>query len=256
MAPSATQSFSALLTHRVQGRSLEQLSFIGIFAGTGGLSAAIRHIGLDAVGIDHVVAKRALAPVLHLDLSTEDGKVLMWDMLGPVLPSFTSALPVARHHVPVTLPMGAHRPSGPIGSLMVVPTSPALTWLESPLPTRCTISVAPSWPFAANRASSAPFRTHHAHSHGRPATSVVRFGRGPRHSSRSIFTPACSALHGARPPSSLPTTPASNAWAACVMINTHMSRGVVSDPAGPLPLRWHTRPSYVVPGPKPAKTSS
>ena len=68
--------------HRVQGRSLEQLRFIEIFAGTGGLSAAIRHIGLSAVGIDHVVAKRALAPVLHLDLSTEDGQALMWDMLA------------------------------------------------------------------------------------------------------------------------------------------------------------------------------
>ena len=82
MAPNATQSFSALLADRVHGRSLEQLSFVELFAGTGGLSAAIRHVGLAAIGIDHVVAKRALAPVLHLDLSQEAGQALMWDMLA------------------------------------------------------------------------------------------------------------------------------------------------------------------------------
>ena len=74
--------FQALFNARVKARSFEQLSFVEVFAGTAGLSCAIRQIGFgSAVGIDHVVAKRALAPVLHLDLLQLHGQQILWDML-------------------------------------------------------------------------------------------------------------------------------------------------------------------------------
>ena len=248
------QSFSALLTHRVQGRSLEQLSFIEIFAGTGGLSAAIRHIGLDAVGIDHVVAKRALAPVLRLDLSTEDGKALMWDMLarpsvafvhlGPPCGTSSRARDIANGGPPPLrsdrFPDG--RPNLTGTDLARVTTANALYHLVMAFCCQqgilCTIE---------NPSRSFAWQTSHLRGPLRPWSSTLV----------SIHLHTCMFGSSRRKATKLLANhPGCNAWAACVMINTHMRHGVVSDPAGPLPLRWHTHPSYVVPGPKPAKTSS
>ena len=74
--------FQVLFNTRVKARSFEQLSFVEVFAGTAGLTSAVRQIGFgSAVGIDHVIAKRAMAPVLHLDLLQPPGQQLLWDML-------------------------------------------------------------------------------------------------------------------------------------------------------------------------------
>ena len=67
---------------RVFGKSIADLLFIEVFSGTGGLTAAIRHIGLaHSIGVDAHVTKRVKSPVIRLDLTSEHGLALLWRIL-------------------------------------------------------------------------------------------------------------------------------------------------------------------------------
>ena len=53
-----------------------------VFSGTGGLTAAIRHIGLThSIGVDAHVTKRVKSPIIRLDLTSEHGLELLWRIL-------------------------------------------------------------------------------------------------------------------------------------------------------------------------------
>ena len=69
-------------SERVFGKSIADLLFVEVFSGTGGLTAAIRHIGLaHSIGVDAHVTKRVKAPVIRLDLTSEHGIELLWRIL-------------------------------------------------------------------------------------------------------------------------------------------------------------------------------
>lgn len=67
---------------RVHNKPVEDLKFIEIFSGTGGLTAAVRKCGLiGSTGVDATVKKGVKAPTLKLDLTTLHGKELLFDVL-------------------------------------------------------------------------------------------------------------------------------------------------------------------------------
>ena len=66
----------------LKGRPLHEAIVIEIFAGTGNLTAWIRKVGLtSSFGIDSTRFKDAKAPILTLDLLTENGKTLLFQFL-------------------------------------------------------------------------------------------------------------------------------------------------------------------------------
>ena len=74
--------FNVQFSKRVFGKSIADLLFIEVFSGTGGLTAAIRHIGLaHSIGVDAHVTKRVKSPVVRLDLTSEHGLALLWRIL-------------------------------------------------------------------------------------------------------------------------------------------------------------------------------
>ena len=74
--------FFRQLSQRVADKPLNQLVFIEIFSGTGGLCAEVRRLGLhSSVGIDAHVSKQVKSPVIRIDLTSEHGQSLLWRML-------------------------------------------------------------------------------------------------------------------------------------------------------------------------------
>ena len=77
-----SSKFFRQLSQRVADKPLNQLVFIEIFSGTGGLCAEIRRLGLhSSVGIDAHISKQVKSPVLRIDLTCEHGQSLLWRML-------------------------------------------------------------------------------------------------------------------------------------------------------------------------------
>ncbi len=77
-----SSKFFRQLGQKVADKPLNQLVFIEIFSGTGGLCAEVRRLGIDScVGIDAHVSKQVKAPVIRIDLTSEDGLALVWRML-------------------------------------------------------------------------------------------------------------------------------------------------------------------------------
>ncbi len=63
-------------------RSVSQCLFLEVFAGTAGLTAAVRKIGLhSSVGVDNSVPTKCKAPIIRLDLTTSHGIQLLWEVL-------------------------------------------------------------------------------------------------------------------------------------------------------------------------------
>ena len=57
--------------------------FVEIFAGSAGLTAAVRKVGLSAsVGVDSSVSTKCRAPVIRLDLRQSHAQTLMWQILS------------------------------------------------------------------------------------------------------------------------------------------------------------------------------
>ena len=78
----SSSKFFRQLSQRVADKPLNQLVFIEIFSGTGGLCAEVRRLGLhSSVGIDAHISKQVKSPVLRIDLTSEHGQSLHWRML-------------------------------------------------------------------------------------------------------------------------------------------------------------------------------
>ena len=74
--------FDVQFSQRVFGKSISDLLFIEVFSGTGGLTAAIRHMGLaHSIGVDAHVTKKVKSPIIRLDLTSEHGLELLWRIL-------------------------------------------------------------------------------------------------------------------------------------------------------------------------------
>ena len=75
--------FTDRVRNRVAGKKLEDLIFIELFSGTGGLCAEVRRLGLsNSVGVDAHITKHTKCPVLRIDMTTEYGMELVWRILG------------------------------------------------------------------------------------------------------------------------------------------------------------------------------
>ena len=61
----------------VSGRPLSSAVFIELCAGSGGLTAAIRKLGLDGIAIDLKKVDRPKAPIIDVDLTTEHGRAMV-----------------------------------------------------------------------------------------------------------------------------------------------------------------------------------
>ena len=59
-------------------KNVSQCLFLEIFAGTAGLTAAVRKVGLHS---DNSVSTTCKAPIVRLDLTTSHGVQLMWEIL-------------------------------------------------------------------------------------------------------------------------------------------------------------------------------
>ena len=77
---------------------MSQCLFLEIFAGTAGLTAAVRKVGLhSSVGVDNSVSTSCKAPIVRLDLTTSHGIQLMWEILKR--PTGGDPAAVAKFHV-------------------------------------------------------------------------------------------------------------------------------------------------------------
>ena len=64
-------------------KHVDQGLFVEVFAGTAGLTAAVRKIGLhSSIGIDSSVSTNCRAPVIRLDLRLEHARALLWQVLN------------------------------------------------------------------------------------------------------------------------------------------------------------------------------
>ena len=64
-------------------KHVDQGLFVEIFAGTAGLTAAVRKVGLhSSIGVDSSVNTNCRAPVIHLDLKLEHARALLWQVLN------------------------------------------------------------------------------------------------------------------------------------------------------------------------------
>ena len=79
---SCTDQFSAKLAERIQGKPFSQLLAIEIFSGTGGLTAAVRKLGMtQSLGVDAHVTKQVKAPIIRINLAEDAGQQLLWRIL-------------------------------------------------------------------------------------------------------------------------------------------------------------------------------
>ena len=77
-----TDNFQAKLAARISGKQMSRLFTIEIFSGTGGLTAAVRRMGLtQSIGIDAHVTKQVKSPVIRINLAEETGQTLLWRIL-------------------------------------------------------------------------------------------------------------------------------------------------------------------------------
>lgn len=65
----------------VDAQHFSSLLFLEIFCGAGGLTANVRALGIQGVGIDSSVSTSCKCPVVKLDLTQETGKCLLWEVL-------------------------------------------------------------------------------------------------------------------------------------------------------------------------------
>ena len=56
--------------------------FVEIFCGTGGLTANIKALGVQGIGIDSSVSTACKSPVLKLDLTKSSGRQILWEVLN------------------------------------------------------------------------------------------------------------------------------------------------------------------------------
>ena len=70
------------LEKRIAGKPLKDLVFLEVFAGSAGLTAAVRRLGLPlARGLDRTVGRRFHAPVTVLDLTRSESQQIVFSML-------------------------------------------------------------------------------------------------------------------------------------------------------------------------------
>ena len=70
------------LEQRIAGKPLRDLVFLEVFAGSAGLTAAIRRQGLPlARGLDRTVGQKCNAPVTVLDLTRNESQKIVFQML-------------------------------------------------------------------------------------------------------------------------------------------------------------------------------
>lgn len=55
--------------------------FVEVFSGTSGLTASVKALGVQGIGIDSSVTTACKAPVLKLDLTRKEGQALLWKIL-------------------------------------------------------------------------------------------------------------------------------------------------------------------------------
>ena len=80
---SADVEFIGRVGDRVTGKKLEDLVFVELFSGTGGLCAEVRRLGLsNSIGVDAHISKHTKCPVLRIDMTTDYGMELVWRILG------------------------------------------------------------------------------------------------------------------------------------------------------------------------------
>ena len=83
VSQSIDYSFIDRVQNRVAGKKLEDLIFVELFSGTGGLCAEVLRLGLsNSVGVDAHVSKHAKCPVLRIDMTTQHGMELVWRILA------------------------------------------------------------------------------------------------------------------------------------------------------------------------------
>ena len=122
--PEFSSKFFRQVSQRVADKPLNQLVFIEIFSGTGGLCAEVRRLGLNSsVGGDAHVSKQVKSPVLRIDLTSEHGLSLVWRMLeqhnvvavhlGPPCGTSSRARDIRRRSGPDPKPLRSERfPNG------------------------------------------------------------------------------------------------------------------------------------------------
>ncbi len=78
-------SVSPCVRLRPEGADTKQFSkqlFVEIFCGTGGLTANIKALGVQGIGIDSSVSTACKSPVLKLDLTKPSGQQILWEVLN------------------------------------------------------------------------------------------------------------------------------------------------------------------------------
>ena len=95
--------FAECQPKEVDSKHFSSLLFVEVFAGTGGLTANIRALGIQGVGIDSSVSTSCKCPIVKLDLTKESGQTLLWEILRRpnVWRRAPSANHVARRHAHV-----------------------------------------------------------------------------------------------------------------------------------------------------------
>ena len=63
-------------------KQFSKLLFVEIFCGTGGLTANIKALGVQGIGIDSSVSTACKSPVLKLDLTKKSGQQILWEVLN------------------------------------------------------------------------------------------------------------------------------------------------------------------------------
>ena len=77
-----TSDFATKFSNRVRGLDFANLVFIEVFSGTAGLTAAVRRVGCQhGTGVDAHVTKQVKAPVIRINLATQQGQELLWRIL-------------------------------------------------------------------------------------------------------------------------------------------------------------------------------
>ena len=77
-----TDDFSSQLASRIKGKPFSQLLVIEFFSGTGGLTAAVRKLGMtQSLGVDAHVTKQVKAPIIRINLAETTGQRLLWKIL-------------------------------------------------------------------------------------------------------------------------------------------------------------------------------
>lgn len=73
--------FAECQPKEVDSKHFSSLLFVEVFVGAGGLTANIRALGIQGVGIDSRVSTSCKCPIVKLDLTKESGQTLLWEIL-------------------------------------------------------------------------------------------------------------------------------------------------------------------------------